>query len=294
MAAENRQSALHRLGELPEDLSLKNFVFASLELRRYDHYKFFPTSAKNIINNVRVAVGDEGIHIYLRAALAHAVIDLIGSERFQRLPPRVSYYQMRHLSRIAADADVRADWLSIDHDLFHKEFGLATLRLYATGGEVADYRCGIPRSVIFAEGMLSAPRKLKLISKLGGFKPYFQLHMHMFDREGFTEHGRNECFRCCADLYSLHPDCLGMFGSSWYYDPALEEISPRLSYVRKIPTAGGGQLLFVGTGGDAIENSLATSPTRRKLYEDGKYTPTTYMLVWGKEAQIAWAKRSPS
>jgi len=39
-----------------------------------------------------------------------------------------------------------------------------------------------------------------------------------------------------------------MFGSSWFYDPLLADISPHLNYLRDVPMAGGAELFFVGTG----------------------------------------------
>ena len=48
-------------------------------------------------------------------------------------------------------------------------------------------------------------------------------------------------------------------------------------------------MLYVSTGGDHIDNATSTSPSRRKLYEEGKYMPKSYMLAWGKRAQIDWA-----
>jgi hypothetical protein len=89
------------------------------------------------------------------------------------------------------------------------------------------------------------------------------------------------------------PQLLGMFGASWFYDPVLDDISPRLAYLRKIPQDGGAHVLYVSTGGDHIDNATSTSPSRRKLYEEGKYMPKSYMLAWGKREQIDWAKRNP-
>ena len=59
-------------------------------------------------------------------------------------------------------------------------------------------------------------------------------------------------------------------------------MSPRLGYLRDTPVDGGARLFFFEEGGSSISNSLSTSPTRRKLYDEGKYMPKSYMLVWGK------------
>jgi hypothetical protein len=179
------------------------------------------------------------------------------------------------------------DWLDIDRDLFHKEFGLATLRLYAAGSQLVDYRCAVPRSTVTKEGVGSALPKLLTMAALGGFRPYFQIHTHKFNLAAFHEAGWEECYQCCVELYDVHPDVLGMFGSSWFYNSHLAEISPRLAYLRDTPCNNGAKLMFVVKGGEAIANSTSTSPSRRKLYEEGKYMPTNYMLIWGRTAQRA-------
>ena len=170
------------------------------------------------------------------------------------------------------------------------------MRLYAAGAQLIEIHSGIPRSLIFCGGIFSALTKLKSMLALGGFRPYFQIHTHQFMLDAFNEPGWEECYQCCADLYAIHPEVLGMFGGSWFYDPALHVISPRLGYLRDTPLQGGAQLFFLESGGSSINNSLATSPSRRKLYDEGKYMPKSYMLVWGKNQQIAWArlKRSHS
>ena len=129
--------------------------------------------------------------------------------------------------------------------------------------------------------------------QLGGFKPFIQIHTHLSFLDDFNEEGWNECYRCCADLYRVRPDLLGMYGSSWFYDPALADISPRLDYLREIPVKGGAQLIFVEEGGEALDNALSTSPSRRKLHDEGKYMPRSYMMAWGRQQQMAWAARNP-
>lgn len=189
-----------------------------------------------------------------------------------------------------AEGEGLPEWLDVEHDLFHKEFGIATLRLYVAGAQLIDPRCGIPRSILFKGGAGTVPGNVAKLLRLGGFRAYFQIHTHKFMLDTFNAEGWNECYRCCAELYALHPEVRGMYGSSWFYDPALDVVSPRLFYLRAIPMAGGAELFFVEESGDALNNSLSTSPTRRKLYEEKKYSPKSYMLAWGRVKQIAWAQ----
>ncbi|WP_426106597.1 hypothetical protein [Massilia sp. TSP1-1-2] len=270
---------------------IADFIRACEPLGPLDHYKVFPAPAQAIVAAVAQTHDSATLRRFLRAVLASAVLQTVNGARFRALPPRTAANQARHLLRIAQDADAQAPWLALDQDLFQKEFGLATLRLYAAGSQLVDYRCGVPRSTVLAEGMARALPKLLTMVKLGGFRPYFQIHTHKFNLDAFHEAGWEECYLCCAELYAVHPEVLGMYGSSWFYDPALATISPRLAYLRDTPGNNGAALMFVVKGGDAINNATATSASRRQLYEEGKYAPTNYMLVWGRDAQRAWAAR---
>jgi hypothetical protein len=91
-----------------------------------------------------------------------------------------------------------------------------------------------------------------------------------------------------AEMLERHEEIKGMFGASWFYDPQLENISPRLMYLQKIPLAGGAQMFYMGA--DRTGNALAKSKTRLKLYEEGRYRPQEYMLVWPRKELMAWAR----
>ena len=196
---------------------------------------------------------------------------------------------MKQFERIVDKTASSDDWLSLDNDLFHKDFGIAVLRLYAAAAQLVDPRCGIPRSIVFAGGVAGLARTSAAILRLGGFSPFLQIHTHTAYLEDFNEEGWNECYRTCADLYSVHPECLGMFGASWFYDPQIEIISPRLSYLSRVPIQGGAERLFFAGDGEFVTDAIATSPTRRKMFEDGSYRPHSYMVAWGKCDQMRWA-----
>jgi hypothetical protein len=52
-----------------------------------------------------------------------------------------------------------------------------------------------------------------------------------------------------ASLLEMNPGVKvkvkGVFCSSWWYDPQLEAISPRLKYLSAVPTDNGAQLFFM-------------------------------------------------
>lgn len=292
-AISTRTALLEKLTpSFPEvELQIARFIKAAGEIGSHDHYKIFSPSAHVIVTEVLANHDTHSLRQFLRAVLASTVLVTIASDRFKMLPPRIAANQSKHLLRIAEDSADELEWLDLGKDLFQKEFALASLRLYAAGAQLIDYRCGVPRSTVLKGGLWSALPHLLKLTKFGGFSPYFQIHTHTFNLDAFNEAGWDECYLCCAELYQIHPEVLGMFGSSWFYDPALASISPRLAYLRDTPCNNGAILMFVVKGGEAINLSLSTSPSRRKLYEDGKYMPTSFMMVWGRQAQSEWAAR---
>lgn len=281
------------LGRLPDGVGLSGFMRDYAVVGSLDHYRHVPETAQAMVRQLVATQGDEAARAFLRAALGQGIAELIDSGRLEALPPRIVHHHSKHLRRITAAIADDADWFSLDNDLFLKDCGLVSLRLYAGAAQLLDPRCGIPRSLAAKAGLGALPGNLLKFARLGGFKPYIQIHTHLSNLDDFNEEGWNECYRCCADLYQVMPGVLGMFGSSWFYDPALAQISPRLDYLRDIPVKGGAELFFYEKGGSALGNALATSSSRRQLYEEGKYMPTSYLLAWGRQAQSEWAACNP-
>lgn len=278
--------------DLAEGSDADRFIDSEKAVGRLCHYKIFSDQGHQIIAEVRSKYGHEATKVFLRVVLLRGVKNLVESNDLDALPLIVRNYQLDHLRRISFETDTSSEWLTISHDIFHKEFGLVSLRLLAAGAQLIDVRCGIPRSMLLKNGLSGIPRLAYTFAKLGGFKPYFQIHTHKFNLDQFNERGWEECYRGCAALYQIFPDSLGMFGGSWFYDPALDEISPRLSYLRKTPLAGGAIINYCATDEESKGNALSSSASRRALFEQGKYTPKSYMLIWGKTNQILWAKNN--
>jgi hypothetical protein len=269
------------------------FIRAATDIGPLDHYKYFGERTKNIIEQIKTAHGTPAVRAFLRAALGRTISLSEDQGLYQQLPPLCAYYHALQLQRIAGDTDTSTAWLDLSADTFHKEFGIASTRLYVGGPNLIDYRCGVSRSIMFGEGLPKAFAKVAFMLRLGGFKPYFQGHLHLFTLDAFNEAGRNDFYRCCVELYTRHPESLGTICCSWYYDPAIDEISPWLTYLRAVPLSAGAQLFFVENGGEATTNATAKSKTRLRLYEQGEYSPKNYMFVWGRNNQVKWARTHP-
>lgn len=263
------------------------FVAGVQSVSDREHYKVFPASCRDTFVKSEAEFGVGHARDLLHLTIILAVEHSLASGRLDALSPRLVRHQLGQFRRILSSIDHQADWLSINADFFHKEFGLASLRLYAAAAQVIDPNCGLPRSTVLKSGWKGLVEGAALAVRMGGFSPMFQIHTHSRYLDEFTPEGWDECYRCCVDLYRRFPKSRGMFGGSWFYDPQVEQVSPRLFYLQDVPRKGGASFFFTASEGDHVQNAIATSPSRRKLYEEGKYKPQSFTLVWPANAQRA-------
>jgi hypothetical protein len=179
----------------------------------------------------------------------------------------------------------------LGNDLFMKDLSLCRLDGFPCVAQVVDKNSGIPRRLVAAR-LLQQPAALLAMGLRSGFRyaPTFEIHTHTPMLKGFTPDGWDQCYLLTADLLELYPQYQGLTGGSWFYDPELDRVSPRLSYLRDRPLSGGAFLLRMGQRPIDIVNATSTSETSRKLYEAGEYHPTAWMIVWPRQALLDWAR----
>jgi len=134
-----------------------------------------------------------------------------------------------------------------------------------------------------------SPRYARSVIRSGQVLPWCRHHTDSRYLEGFSEPGWDECYLQVAALMRLHPELLGFVGTSWFYDPQLEQVSPRLTYLRRRPLERGAHIVRSGTNAFDIHSATTRSDSRRRLYQQGKYTPVSYTLLWPREKIVAWA-----
>jgi hypothetical protein len=131
----------------------------------------------------------------------------------------------------------------------------------------------------------------KYAFKLRGLSPFYDMHTDSQDKElleEFNETGWRNFLLELAELMLLERDVLGAYGIGWFFDPKVWEVSPRLSYLGDIIKETNGHIYRAGENQSAVESALATSPTRRSLYEQKLYIPCNYIAIWDRTALLQW------
>jgi hypothetical protein len=127
-------------------------------------------------------------------------------------------------------------------------------------------------------------------AKMRGFKPYYAIHLVDRFIDKFNASERTKCFLKISELLDMNPDIKGIYGRSWFYDPAVAKISPKLAYVRESMLENGAEDFRIGVTQFDIDNALSKSSLREKLYSQGNYIPTGYYIIWPGKEVIKWAK----
>lgn len=172
---------------------------------------------------------------------------------------------------------------SINDDIFLKDLGILRMTLIPCVSHLVFRNSGVPRRSIIQQPLSRIIQALTFFIRAKGFRPFMENHVHPAMLDQFNAQGREHCYRLIAELFRYWPECKGLMGSSWYYDPVVSIISPRLAYLRCVPEQNGALFLYAGTGPDVIQGSISKSSTRRQLFNEGNYQPRRYLMVWLRE-----------
>ncbi|HMJ93231.1 MAG TPA: hypothetical protein VK472_03940, partial [Allosphingosinicella sp.] len=103
--------------------------------------------------------------------------------------------------------------------------------------------------------------------RCGGRRPFLEGHTHdPVARAYWNEAGWREALRLAALALPALPQAKGVFGTAWFYDPAVREISPRIAFAQDLQAGRGASRLRIGSNEAAIANATATSAERRNRY----------------------------
>lgn len=224
-----------------------------------------------------------------RALIAHYALDLPGRIAAERLPEASLELYPEWIGRMADFLTDAAD--PYDRDFWAKDVRLS-LALSVPGARTQMIDLSSPmgpgqvlRHAREGWGWSVVPA----YAAAQAWKPWLEVHTESRELSDFNEAGWDRAWATAAEILKTRPDMAGMLGSSWFYDPPLEQISPRLAYLRLNPLKHGAFMVHQGPGDIHTERAATSSPTRKALIEEGKYTARSWIVAWPRAALIRWA-----
>lgn len=277
----------HRLRISQDDLrSLSNkFAETFANLDQGTGYRDLPPRFGELIHEAQTDQHKENLSALVDLVLVTLASDFDTRFRRAELPRSLLPYYAQNIDRILQRAAQGKPWAHTIHDdIFLKDLGILRMTLIPCASHLIYRHSGVPRSLTLRQ---SPTQILSAISFFGlrchGFAPFIENHVHLAMLEHFNPAGREQCYRLVAELLERWPENRGLMGLSWYYDPAVSRISPHLAYLHDVPESGGALFLPAGSGPDVIGGATSTSRSRRKLFEEGSYTPTRYLMAWSRD-----------
>lgn len=87
---------------------------------------------------------------------------------------------------------------------------------------------------------------------------------------------------------ALQPEIKGLITASWLHSPDTFAVSPHLKWLNDVFLQNGGYVFPLGPA-DIDGGVLHRSPERQQAYEAGTFKPTEALVIWPRQAMLAWA-----
>jgi hypothetical protein len=211
----------------------------------------------------------------------------------QNLPPIIKRLYEEWFERVLMNfAALPDDYYRSKNDIFLDDLGVCCLKIIPIGGAwKVEIQPGPPIRHFKKNFFQLIDYLIFSFIIVGGFKPFFTIHTLKRYHARFNAEERYKCYLRIAELLKVNPRVRGIYVRGWLYDPRLGEVSPELEYLRRVPHENGAKSFRFKSPPHVINYALMWSPTRRKLYEEGKYMPTEYALIWPRKKLLDWADK---
>jgi hypothetical protein len=283
-------------GSLLKDFPVETYLDL---LERYPAsagYQYVSPEVKSYTEHILKQSHPDTLELYHQLALVELISR--GPVEKQDLPDAIKQLYLKNhvriLDSIASRSEGRGFYL-YPNDKFFKDLAICTGKMIPIGARKLVTSALTP-GFVFRQGLAQFIGGLRfMLFELGGIRPrLYQMHTDSHDPDAMAEFNPDGWVRSylnVAELLKSRTEVKGIYGTSWFYDPKIEEISPKLSFVRKTITDNGGMVFYIGPSEQATRDALNRSPTRNKLYNEGKYVPTNYLIIWSRRRLIEWADR---
>jgi len=288
------KSSPNLLTEFPID----NYISILRSYPSLTHYNYIDQGISKIISNIDKVHGSINLERYNQLLLVTLIQEISYQKDFQKLPEEVKSLIESNLNKIIKKLEGRQDgngYYLNGNDKFQKDLSISLLRMIPLGAQKVTLG-KLSRGFLVKGGLNQFISGIgTIIFEIGGFGPIYHMHMDSRDRElvmEFNQNGWIRFYKRLAELLKINSEIKGVTGSSWFFDPVLEKISPELNYLRETAFQCGGKIFYMGPSKGAVKDATFMSPKRLKLYKEGSYKPSNYIVVISRNKLITWASKN--
>lgn len=286
-----------------------------------------PKPQVNYLHRVDAAYDSDTACAYNQLALLQLSLNLVDKTCFLDLPTELQQLTLQWLERVLEDVGKQEtgyyDALSPDArqlDNLKRDFAVCAGRALPVGGAWIVERRHLVYEKLFTDRRPSAisvqtatsgpyARVKSLVQKCGArdfliamrkrwyalngrYKNYLVIHTADRYRRLFSERQLRGAYLNIALLLQSEEDLVGLYRSSWFLDPQVVAMEPKLAFLSATPVSNGARYgpckPITGKDVDAL---LSRSRVRAAAYERGDYQPWAWAYLWRRAELLAWAER---
>ena len=200
------------------------------------------------------------------------------------LHPEFALHYADAFHRILDQIEADPGFASLASDSFLKDLWLARIVMVPAFAQIWWPRSGLAGRDVAGGG---AKALAYVLFACRGRRPFLEGHTHdPVAKAYWNEAGWQEALRLAALALPAFPAARGVFGTAWFYDPAILEVSPRIAFAQTLQLGRGALRIRIGSNAAAIANATATSASRRNLYREGRYLPADHAIIWSRKALL--------
>jgi hypothetical protein len=231
--------------------------------------------------------------IVAQTLLIRAALSCFGELQASSLPDPVVGRFCDEFTFIATADSTNSRHFEIGSSRFTRACKLVTLRRFPAG-QFEWERSGIARRDVLRVRPVSMPSAIRaVLFGMRGLRPVFFSHLNPRRANRSLDERESNCsYYLMALAMERDPEVRGFAACSWFRAPATHVVSPHLAWLSRVIVDNGGTVVDTGRA-DPDCGVFYRSATRRRLYEEGRFTPTLGLVLWPRRAMIAWARAHP-
>jgi hypothetical protein len=267
-----------------------DFTLEKLASRKFDKIESYEVEfLDEIFRDIEKRFGADRFELFRKLIIVNVLLNSWNDIFSDKYPICIQEQYRKTFQRIlSACSESGQGWRKLSDDIYWKDLALTSRQMFPAGAQIVETYSGFGVKQGLSRNISQTARFVRLLLFNRGRRGYYQIHTHTPDLGEFNAVGWDDCYVRIAAMLEKYSNVKGMFGCSWFYDPNLRDISPNLMYLQAVPLENGAESFYVGE--DRTGYALLKSKTRFSLYNEGKYTPRAYLIVWPRKEILYWAK----
>jgi len=255
-------------------------------------YEQFPPSLLGNLLQMRARHGQNAVALFHKLGLCRLMANALESLEGDTLPETIRQHYRSWFERIVEDFDAQPEtYYDLDRPLWplRKDLGVSSRRSIPIGGAWVIETRSLAKGAMIRQAQAKSTTRFRstFLRRFSRKDTCYVIHTVERNIREFNAEQMDLAYCNIARLLQRNDSVWGVFRSSWFLDPTLGEISPKMAFLSETPANHGAELYDGGPcSEDDIRKATSMSPERSHLYETGAYVPRNYFYFWPREAVI--------